>query len=58
MEQQSRKRTDLIGQTGSINKTFKIIDAVEGNFGVDVRVLIKETGEEYWTRLEDIELDR
>ncbi|MED4914343.1 hypothetical protein [Parageobacillus thermoglucosidasius] len=51
-----KTRTDLIGLTGSVTRRITIIDAKEYPTGVSVRVS-DETGEEYWTELEDIELD-
>lgn len=55
---EGKKRTDLIGQTGEVTRTFKVIDAVEYPTGVSVRVSEDGTGEEYWTGLENVELDR
>jgi hypothetical protein len=56
MNEQPKTRTDLIGSTGSITRRVTIIDAKEYPTGVSVRVS-DEMGEEYWTDLEDIELD-
>ncbi|MFB5690218.1 hypothetical protein LW858_15945 [Bacillus cereus] len=56
MSERVKKREDLIGDTGVIIRTFKVIDAREGIHGVDVRVCDSD-GEEYWTSLEDVELD-
>ena len=58
MEQQPKKRTDLIDLTGSVTRNFKIINALEYPTGVSIRVSEKETGDVYWTSLEDVELDR
>lgn len=57
MEHEAKTRTDLIGQTGSITRNFTIVDAKEYPTGVDVRVS-DSMGEEYWTGLEDLELER
>ncbi|MDG0875977.1 hypothetical protein L5D93_27625 [Paenibacillus thiaminolyticus] len=52
-----RKREDLIGQQGSVTPRIEVIDAKEGPFGVDIRVL-DSVGNEYWTEMdEDISLD-
>ncbi|HDR7992613.1 hypothetical protein COK77_08010 [Bacillus cereus] len=56
MSERVKKREDLIGDTGVIIRTFKVIDAREGIHGVDVRVCDSD-GEENWTSLEDVELD-
>lgn len=51
-----KDRPDLIGQTGSITRNVKIVDAKEGKYGVDVRVE-DNVGDSYWTGLEDVSLD-
>jgi hypothetical protein len=52
-----KPRTDLIGQTGSYTRTFTIIDATEGKYGVDIRVT-DNMGNTFWTTLDDdISLD-
>ncbi|WP_163979968.1 hypothetical protein [Paenibacillus alvei] len=52
-----RRRDDLIGQTGSITRTIKIVDAKESEHGVAVRIS-DSMGNVYWTDLdEDISLD-
>lgn len=56
MECEAKTRTDLIGQTGSITRNIKIVDAKEYPTGVSIRVS-DNMGEEYWTSLEDIDLD-
>ncbi|KEK22499.1 hypothetical protein [Bacillus gaemokensis] len=56
MRSQIKKREDLIGDTGTITKSFTVVDAQEGSHGVDVRVR-ESGGEEYWTSLDDISLD-
>lgn len=57
MEFEPKKRTDLIGLNGSITKEFTIIDALEYPTGVSVRVE-DNMGEEYWTSLDDIDLEK
>ncbi|MEK5524113.1 hypothetical protein [Heyndrickxia sp. FSL W8-0423] len=57
MEFEPKKRNDLIGQTGVITRSFKIIEALEYPAGVSVRVA-DSMGEEYWTDLEDLELQK
>lgn len=51
------KRNDLIGQTATRLAELEIIDAVEYDTGVSVRVRDIHGGDEYWTGLEDISLD-
>ncbi|SDH70421.1 hypothetical protein SAMN04489735_104517 [Aneurinibacillus thermoaerophilus] len=61
-ENKAVKREDLIGATGSITRQIEVIDAKEYHMGgvksVDVRVREEDTGEEYWTSLEDVDLDQ
>jgi hypothetical protein len=57
LEFDPKKRTDLIGLTGTITRNFKILDALEYPTGVSVRVE-DNMGEEYWTSLEDLELEK
>ncbi|MGK4042223.1 hypothetical protein AB0Y20_07955 [Heyndrickxia oleronia] len=57
MEFEPKKRNDLIGQTGVITRSFKIIDALEYPTGISVRVE-DSMGEEYWTGLEDLDLQK
>lgn len=57
MEFEAKKRTDLIGQTGSVTRNFTIVDALEYPTGVSIRVS-DDMGEEYWTGLDDIDLDQ
>ncbi|MGE6379989.1 hypothetical protein [Peribacillus muralis] len=52
----SKARPDLIGQTGSVTRNLTIVDAKEYPTGTSVRVS-DNMGEEYWTGLEDIDLD-
>lgn len=51
-----KKRTDLVGQTGTLKHKITIIDAKESFHGVDVQVR-DFRGDKYWTSLENIELD-
>ena len=53
---EGKVRTDLIGQAGSVTRQLTIVDAKEYPTGISVRVL-DNMGEEYWTELEDIDLD-
>ncbi|MFS0784750.1 hypothetical protein [Bacillus sp. 1P06AnD] len=55
--EEAKTRTDLIGQTCSITRNFTIVDAKEYPTGISVRVA-DSMGEEYWTGLEDLEIDR
>lgn len=57
MEFEPKKRNDLIGQTGVITRSFKIIDALEYPTGISVRVEDSK-GEEYWTGLEVLDLQK
>ncbi|KAB2334294.1 hypothetical protein [Bacillus mesophilum] len=50
-------RFDLIGKTGTISRNVKIIDALEYPTSVSIRVQ-DEMGEEYWTGLEDADIDQ
>ncbi|MCM3487861.1 hypothetical protein M3689_00920 [Alkalihalophilus marmarensis] len=50
-------RKDLIGTTATRTLDLKIVDAHEYEEGVSIRV-VDNMGEEYWTGLEDVELDR
>ncbi|MGG1662921.1 hypothetical protein [Brevibacillus sp. NRS-1366] len=50
------KRTDLIHQTGRLKHKVTIVDADESFHGVNVKVR-DFRGEEYWTTLDDVELD-
>jgi len=51
-----KKRTDLIGQTGTRTTQIEVIDAKEYETGVSVQVS-DNTGEVYWTDLENVDLD-
>lgn len=51
-----KKRTDLVGQTGTLKHKITIIDANESFHGVDVQVR-DFRGEKYWTSLDNVELD-
>ncbi|MCI1696479.1 hypothetical protein [Aneurinibacillus aneurinilyticus] len=59
-ENTSIRRDDLIGATGSVTRQLEVIDAKEYNMGgcesVSIRVR-QDNGEEYWTGLEDVDLD-
>lgn len=57
MASEGKTRPDLIGQTGSITTTFKIIDAKEYPTGVSIRVQDSK-GDEYWTDIEDVDIDK
>lgn len=52
LENRGIKRTDLIGQTGSITRGFKVIDAIECNGEVSIRV-VDSMGNEFSTLLDD-----
>ncbi|MEK5197366.1 hypothetical protein MHI49_28535 [Bacillus sp. FSL M7-0884] len=56
IENDAKRRTDLIGQTGTITRNIEIIDATETEHGVSVRVS-DNVGEVYWTDLNDVELN-
>ncbi|WP_180231630.1 hypothetical protein [Bacillus cereus] len=56
MENEVKKRIDLIGLTGSVTRKLTIIDAQEYPTGVSVRVS-DNMGEEYSMDLEDVDLD-
>ncbi|CUB12490.1 hypothetical protein BN2127_JRS1_04277 [Bacillus cereus] len=56
MENGAKRRTDLIGKTGTITRNIEIIDATETEHGVSVRVS-DNVGEVYWTDLNDVELN-
>ncbi|MED1915794.1 hypothetical protein P4V64_10790 [Bacillus thuringiensis] len=51
-----KKREDLIRRTGTLKHKVTIVDAKEEFHGVDVKVR-DFRGEEYWTTLDDVELD-
>jgi hypothetical protein len=51
-----KKRTDLIGQTGTRTTQVEIIDAKEYETGVSVQVS-DNMGEVYWTDLDEVDLD-
>jgi len=52
----TKKREDLIGETGTRTTEVEIIDAKEYETGVSVQVS-DNVGEVYWTDLENIDLD-
>jgi hypothetical protein len=56
MDIQSKQRPDLIGLKGSITREITVIDAQEYESGISIRVT-DNMGEEYWTSLEDADLD-
>ncbi|WP_340373728.1 hypothetical protein [Peribacillus sp. FSL E2-0218] len=56
MEMEAKTRTDLIGKTGSVTRKLTIVDAKEYPTGTEIRVS-DNMGDEYWTGLEDIDLD-
>ncbi|MEM5662313.1 hypothetical protein AAHB62_26520 [Bacillus cereus] len=56
VENGAERRSDLIGQTGTITRNIEIIDATETEHGVSVRVS-DNVGEVYWTDLNDVELN-
>ncbi|MGK5509440.1 hypothetical protein [Brevibacillus formosus] len=51
-----KKRHDLIQKTGTLKHKVTIVDAKEEFHGVDVKVR-DFRGSEYWTTLDDVELD-
>lgn len=53
---EGKARPDLIGVTGSVTRNITVIDAREYPTGVSIRVS-DNMGEEYWTDLEDVDLD-
>lgn len=54
----SRKNVHLIGMTGTKKVEVKIINAKESPItGIEVRVRELESGNEYWTDLDRIELE-
>ncbi|QYY44768.1 hypothetical protein ACKE5C_19185 (plasmid) [Aneurinibacillus thermoaerophilus] len=60
-ENKAVKREDLIGATGSITRQIEVIDAEEYDHGSfkSVSIMVREdNGEEYWTSLEDVDLDQ
>jgi hypothetical protein len=57
MQIQSKQLPELIGLKGSITREITIVDAQEYETGVSIRVS-DNMGEEYWTSLEDVDLDR
>lgn len=56
MEKGFIERPDLVGATGSYTRHFKVVDAKEYPTGVSVRIS-DDMGEEFWTGLEDVDLD-
>ncbi|GIO06255.1 hypothetical protein J31TS6_22830 [Brevibacillus reuszeri] len=51
-----KKRTDLLGRKGRLKQKVTIVDANESFHGVDVKVR-DFRGEEFWTSLDNLELD-
>ncbi|MEX3713617.1 hypothetical protein ABFV99_14585 [Cytobacillus horneckiae] len=54
---EKKARPDLVGQTATVTRNLTIVDAEEYSTGISVRVQ-DEMGDEYWTGLDDIDLDR
>ncbi|MDQ0268921.1 hypothetical protein [Cytobacillus purgationiresistens] len=54
---ESKARPDLVGQTATVTRNLTIVDAREYSTGISVRVQ-DEMGDEYWTGLDDIDLER
>lgn len=52
-----KPRIDLISRTGRVTREIEILDAVEYPTGVSIRVS-DNVGGEYWTTLEDVDLDQ
>lgn len=57
IKMEPKKRNDLIGQTATRLEELEIIDAMEYETGVSVRVEDVHTGDKYWTGLDDIDID-
>lgn len=51
-----KRRTDLIGRTGTLTTSVEVVDAMQSEHGIDIRVK-DGIGETYWTNLDEVELD-
>lgn len=56
LNSEPKTRDDLIGLKGMITRNVTVVDAKEYPTGVSIRVC-DDMGEEYWTDLEDADLN-